>query len=50
VTIYNFWVNLIPHKLVVTNLKNLKRGDRVKLELDLVARYVERMVDGDDQR
>jgi riboflavin synthase len=45
-----FSVNLIPHTLVVTNLKDLKQGDRVNLEIDLVARYVERMFDRDDQR
>jgi len=43
-------VNLIPHTLAITNLKDLKQGDRVNLEVDLVARYVERMLDGDDQR
>jgi len=45
-----FSVNLIPHTLSVTNLKDLKQGDRVNLEIDLVARYVERMLDRDDQR
>lgn len=45
-----FSVNLIPHTLAVTNLKDLKQGDRVNLEIDLVARYVERMFDRDDQR
>ncbi len=39
-----FTVNLIPHTLQATNLKDLKRGDRVNLEVDLVARYVERML------
>jgi riboflavin synthase len=43
-------VNLIPHTLAATNLKELKQGDRVNLEIDLVARYVERMFDRDDQR
>jgi len=43
-------VNLIPHTLAATNLKDLKQGDRVNLEIDLVARYVERMFDRDDQR
>ena len=43
-------VNLIPHTLAVTNLKDLKQGNRVNLEIDLVARYVERMFDRDDQR
>jgi riboflavin synthase len=45
-----FSVNLIPHTLAVTNLKDLNQGDRVNLEIDLVARYVERMFDRDDQR
>jgi riboflavin synthase len=39
-----FSVNLIPHTLVMTNLKNLRAGSRVNLEVDLIARYVERMM------
>jgi riboflavin synthase len=50
VTTDTFSVNLIPHTLAVTNLKDLKQGDWVNLEIDLVARYVERMLDRDDQR
>ena len=50
VTTDTFSVNLIPHTLAVTNLKDLKQGERVNLEIDLVARYVERMFDRDDQR
>ena len=50
VTVDKFSVNLIPHTLAVTNLKDLKQGDQVNLEIDLVARYVERMFDRDDQR
>jgi riboflavin synthase len=38
-----FSINLIPHTLVMTNLKILKAGSRVNLEVDLIARYVERM-------
>ena len=41
-----FWVNLIPHTVAVTTLKRLNTGARVNLEVDLIARYVERMVDG----
>jgi len=44
VTTDTFSVNLIPHTLAVTNLKDLKQGDRVNLEVDLVARYVESML------
>lgn len=38
-----FSVNLIPHTLEVTTLRQLGIGSRVNLEIDLVARYVERM-------
>lgn len=38
-----FSINLIPHTLEVTTLKNLGIGSRVNLEIDLIARYVERM-------
>ena len=37
-------VNLIPHTLEVTTLKRLAPGVRVNLEIDLLARYVERML------
>jgi len=50
VTTDTFSINLIPHTLAVTNLKDLKQGNRVNLEIDLVARYVERMFDRYDQR
>ena len=40
----SFEVNLIPHTLKVTTLGRLAPGDRVNLEVDLVARYVERML------
>jgi riboflavin synthase len=39
-----FSVNLIPHTLAMTNLKDLSAGSRVNLEVDLIARYVERML------
>jgi riboflavin synthase len=39
-----FEVNLIPHTLAVTTLKALKPGARANLEIDLIARYVERML------
>ncbi|HEY8354367.1 MAG TPA: riboflavin synthase [Methylophilaceae bacterium] len=38
-----FSVNLIPHTLEVTTLRHLGIGSRVNLEVDLIARYVERM-------
>jgi riboflavin synthase len=39
-----FEVNLVPHTLEVTTLSRLERGARVNLEVDLIARYVERML------
>jgi len=39
----NFSVNIIPHTLENTNLKNLKEGSKVNLEIDLIARYIERI-------
>lgn len=38
-----FAVNLIPHTLSATNLGTLRAGDRVNVEVDTVARYVERL-------
>lgn len=40
-----FSINLIPHTLAVTTLKRLHPGAKVNLEVDLIARYVERMLD-----
>ncbi len=37
-------VNLIPHTLEHTNLGQLKIGDKVNLEIDTIARYVEKML------
>lgn len=41
----DFWINLIPHTVAMTNLKHLATGGRVNLEIDLIARYVERMLE-----
>jgi len=41
-TVFN--INLIPHTLKMTMLDELKAGSRVNLEIDLIARYVERMM------
>jgi riboflavin synthase len=38
-------INLIPHTLANTNLQYLKSGDFVNLEIDLIARYVARMAE-----
>jgi riboflavin synthase len=39
-----FSINLIPHTLHSTTLGQLTIGQRVNLEIDLIARYVERML------
>ena len=44
----NFTINLIPHTLEATTLGALKAGARVNLEIDLIARYVERMLSGEN--
>jgi riboflavin synthase len=38
---------IIPHTTEMTNLKSLKPGDPVNLEVDLIAKYVEKMIRGD---
>ena len=42
-----FDVNLVPHTLEVTTLGGLQAGSRVNLEVDIIARYVERMMHPD---
>ena len=41
-----FSINLIPHTLEHTTLGALAPGQPVNLEIDLIARYVERMLTG----
>ena len=38
-----FTVNLIPHTLAKTNLGEVRAGDKVNLEADMLARYAERL-------
>ena len=40
-----FEVNLIPHTLEVTTLSRLSAGAKVNLEIDLLARYVQRLLE-----
>lgn len=42
-------INLIPHTVEVTTLKNLKAQSYVNLEIDLIARYCERMMSLKDE-
>jgi riboflavin synthase len=41
-----FGVNLIPHTIAATTFKDRRAGDAVNIEVDLVARYVERLLRG----
>jgi len=45
----DFSINLIPHTVAVTTLKRLQAGSRVNLEIDLVARYIERMLTAENE-
>jgi riboflavin synthase len=40
-------VAIIPHTVKMTNLKSLKSGDPVNLEVDMIAKYVEKMMRGE---
>ena len=42
-------VAIIPHTTELTNLKSLKTGDPVNLEVDMIAKYVEKMMKSDAQ-
>lgn len=42
-------IAIIPHTVEMTNLKSLRPGDPVNLEVDLVAKYVEKMVRGESE-
>lgn len=46
VTADTFKVYIVPHTAKVTTLGELKKGDLVNLEIDLIARYVERQLAG----
>jgi riboflavin synthase len=41
-------IAIIPHTIEMTNLKSLRPGDPLNLEVDLVAKYVEKMVRGEE--
>jgi riboflavin synthase len=42
-----FSVNIVPHTLKETTLADIKVGDKVNLEVDLLARYLERLLLGE---
>jgi len=41
---------IIPHTVEMTNLASLNEGDAVNLEVDLIAKYVEKMMAGNATR
>jgi len=41
---------IIPHTTEMTNLKSLESGDPVNLEVDMIAKYVEKMMRGDSTK
>ena len=46
----SFKVSLITHTREVTNLKNIKKGDAVNLEIDMLARYIEKIIMSDNKQ
>ena len=42
----DFEVNIVPHTLAETTIGDCRPGSRVNLEVDLIARYLERMLTG----
>jgi riboflavin synthase len=46
VDVDSFTIWLIPHTMAVTNLKKRQAGERVNLEFDMLAKYVEKLVTG----
>jgi len=43
----SFDINVIPHTFEVTTLGDLRLNDKVHIEVDLIARYLERLLSGD---
>jgi riboflavin synthase len=43
---HGFAVSLIPETLKRTNLGEIGRGDRVNIEVDVLAKHVERLMEG----
>lgn len=43
----SFYLNIVPHTAEITNIKEWRVGGEVNLEVDVIARYLERLVMGD---
>jgi riboflavin synthase len=46
----SFTVSIIPHTLKITGLGDLKRGSRVNIEVDIIGKYVEKMLQPGDTK
>jgi len=44
-----FGANLVPHTVSQTSLDQLRRGDNVNIEVDMIARYLERLLTGGER-
>ena len=49
VTKQSFTVNIIPHTFTHTNFQNLKIGQSVNIEYDIIARYLDQLLSKNDQ-
>jgi riboflavin synthase len=43
-----FSVSIIPHTMQVTTLEDLKGGGKVNIEVDIIGKYVEKLLGGKD--
>ncbi len=43
-----FGVNIVPHTMAMTTLADTGQGDPVNIEVDVIARYLERLLAGGD--
>ncbi len=46
----SFEVSIIPHTLKITGLGELKRGGKVNIEVDIIGKYVEKMLQPGDTK
>ena len=46
----SFEVSIIPHTLKITGLGDLKRGSKVNIEVDIIGKYVEKMLQPGDTK
>jgi riboflavin synthase len=44
-----FWISIIPHTMENANLKDRKTGDKVNLEVDMMVKYTESLLNKDRQ-